>query len=310
MGVWRPQQGLENLPTLPFEKLDKNGVGCAGTKEGGLTWTWDRETSFKSRRKVVRTFLCALLSGPIVGTNMVAGRALAVVDGNESSMERYVNQREGFEFRYPSNWVVAFDRSGGNKDGAVMSVGDFTKFMVVTVFRQVENIPEDVKRQGFTMESGDAVCIDPVAQNDITIGFLVERAELIPTDNNTSMFEFEYKHSICRGEKIEAAGGVLRCNVRLYPLIYLFSTLHVFLPLSLCMLYLSYILMDNKRCRCATQGNFGQDVPIQQKHIVGRALFNSKQKHIMTIMASVPVDTWNESSKEVIRGIVETFSPA
>jgi len=55
------------------------------------------------------------------------------------------------------------------------------------------------------------------------------------------------------------------------------------------------------------QGVFGQDVPIQDKHVAGKAFIN-KQGSLVTIMASVPQDSW-QSSEQVVRDIIGSFRP-
>lgn len=148
---------------------------------------------------------------------------------------KYVAQKEGFQFEYPSeSFVVAFDRTGGGtKDGALVSVGDFTRYIVVSVFQQQsQGIPASVASKGLDTESGYALCLDPVIQADSTIGFRVIEALMIPFTGNgpdhddgkyssnhyngkQSGFAFEYQVSICRGDTVlEGKGGALRCQVR------------------------------------------------------------------------------------------------
>jgi len=54
------------------------------------------------------------------------------------------------------------------------------------------------------------------------------------------------------------------------------------------------------------QGVFGQDVPIQDKHVAGRAFINN-QGSLVTIMASVPSEAW-QSSEQVVRDIISSFT--
>lgn len=150
----------------------------------------------KARRAVLAS-ICALM--------MPVGQAMAL----EQLTQTYCSSSQGFAFSYPESFVIAFDRTSKNiEDGAVVSVGDFKRFITVTVF--ASHMP--VEGNGFLdVETGYDVCIRPIVESETTMGFRVIREEI---KDSSGLFDFEYDHSICRGEQIESSGGVLRCLVR------------------------------------------------------------------------------------------------
>ena len=113
---------------------------------------------------------------------------------------------DGFAFDYPDNWVVAFDRSGRGGTGAVVSIGDFTRYLVISVFRTAE-LPPDVRSRGLDVETGRALCLDPQAASESTMRFQQHRSEMAAP----GQFSFEYEIESCRGEIQEGARGVMRC---------------------------------------------------------------------------------------------------
>ena len=63
------------------------------------------------------------------------------------------------------------------------------------------------------------------------------------------------------------------------------------------------------------QGNFGQDIPVQKKHVIGRAFFpidgsRSRGQFLLTMMASMNADddALLENTK-TLKSIVESFIP-
>lgn len=145
------------------------------------------------------------LLGSIVAMTMPIGQARAL----ERLTETYRSSAHGFEFSYPESFVIAFDRTGKNiGDGAVVSVGDFKRFITVTVF--ASPVPAGVDGI-LDVETGYDICIRPIVESDTTLGFRVIREEM---KGASGVFDFEYDHSICRGEQIEGSGGLLRCIVR------------------------------------------------------------------------------------------------
>lgn len=145
------------------------------------------------------------LLGSMIAMTMPIGQALA----REPMTETYRSSAHGFEFSYPESFVIAFDRTGKNiGDGAVVSVGDFKRFITVTVF--ASPVPPGVDGI-LDVETGYDICIRPIVESETTLGFRVIREEM---KGASGVFDFEYDHSICRGEQIEGSGGMLRCIVR------------------------------------------------------------------------------------------------
>jgi hypothetical protein len=131
-------------------------------------------------------------------------RAIAIA--SPLVLEQNFSSIEGFQFSFPAGWVVAYDRSGGRGNGAVAAVGDFSKFLVVTVFRQeiddgnVEQLDEAVGRK-FVLE-GPASSQSTLRFTDIKSAMVV---------NEPSIYEFEYEIETCMGEIEEGSGGIIRC---------------------------------------------------------------------------------------------------
>lgn len=127
-----------------------------------------------------------------------------------SPLPQTFTSSEGFEFSFPNGWVVAYDRSGGRGDGAVVAVGDFTRFLVVSVFRTVD-VPDQVRKNGLDDASGRTLCLDSLAAAESTMRFKEIRSEA--GANRKNQYDFEYEIETCRGEIQEGSGGVLRCLV-------------------------------------------------------------------------------------------------
>jgi hypothetical protein len=210
----------------------------------------------------------------------------------EQLTQTYRSSSQGFAFSYPESFVIAFDRTSKNiEDGAVVSVGDFKRFITVTVF--ASHMP--VEGNDFLdVETGYDICIRPIVESDTTMGFRVIREEM---KESSGVFDFEYDHSICRGEQIESSGGILRCIVRAIrvPIFLYVYFIHV------------YVFM---------QGNFGQDIPVQRKHVIGRAFFpvnasGNKGEVLLTMMASMNADDTSgvAENTKTLTSIVESFIP-
>ena len=164
-----------------------------------------------------RTFLIATAA---TATTLLP--SLSVLATPTPSLPNTFTSSEGFAFDYPDGWVKAYDRSGGRGNGAVVAVGDFTSFLVVSVFR-TSDIPSDIRSKGFSDESSArALCLDVVAAADSTMRFKEIKGDLGRGENGKNVFDFEYEIEICRGEIQEGSGGVLRCLVRF--IIFLFCT--------------------------------------------------------------------------------------
>ena len=241
------------------------------TEDLSTSYGVDRDSSSTSvsRRQVLgrsaNTILLGAVSAYTLTTGALSASAKESIESQVELTERFESPSQGFTFAYPSNFVVAFDRTQRNNDGALLSVGNFTKFITVTVFSQQENV--DLGNE-FNTNFGYELCVKPVVELPTTIGFslLGERVSVDPV-RHEPLYDFEYEHSICRGEKIEAAGGILRCI-----------------------------------------GNFGQDIPIQKRQVIGRAFLSHGR--LLTIMASVNVDSRTKlGERGTLKDIVESFFP-
>lgn len=152
----------------------------------------------------------------------VGGQALAdtapLLPDTLTETYRGGEQHQGFRFSYPDSFVIAFDRTGsktpkGNGEVALVSVGDFKKFITVTVFGSRMDDGEETPTSIVDVDTGYDVCIRPIVESETTMGSRVIREEM-KNVSGVGVFDFEYDHSICRGEQIESSGGILRCIVR------------------------------------------------------------------------------------------------
>lgn len=126
------------------------------------------------------------------------------------ALSQFFTSSEGFTFSFPAGWVVAYDRSGGRGDGAVVAVGDFTRFLVVSVFRTVD-VPAEAAAHGLDEATGRRLCLDPLAADDSTMRFREIKSEAGGDGAGGRRYDFEYEIDVCRGEIQEGSGGVLRC---------------------------------------------------------------------------------------------------
>lgn len=184
----------------PQEALNRfhGGVACRSFL---INKNLDRASAPATRRS-----LLSILS--LMGSNLYL--TLAPQDSIASDTTTTAAQftsSEGFSFSYPGTWVVAFDRSGGRGDGAVTSVGDFTRFLVVGVFRERLQEPQTILDDA----TGKMLCIQPQLEDLSTMRFKQSRST---ASEDNSVYDFEYAVEVCRGEIQEGAGGVLRCLVR------------------------------------------------------------------------------------------------
>jgi hypothetical protein len=158
-----------------------------------------------------RTLLSLAATAATLGGDLLQPGQKAIAA--PTTLSQSFESSEGFQFSYPAGWVVAYDRSGGRmlrRDGAVAAVGDFTKFLVVSVFRTVD-IPKDINLDnGLTEFAGRSLCIDPLLKEDSTQSLNVLRSES-SGEGRRRQYDFEYEIEVCRGEIQEQAGGVLRC---------------------------------------------------------------------------------------------------
>lgn len=180
----------------------------------GFSGACDDQTSphtilVMGRRHIVAT---------MIGSMHVLGQPhQAKASSSGSLSKRFRSDEQGFSFSYPESFVVAFDRTkdimGGER--ALVSVGDFRKFITVTVFgsHRVKADQGDM----LDVDTGYDMCIRPIVESDTTMGFRVVREEiLVNAVTGVRMFDFEYDHAVCRGETIESSGGILRCIVRVH----------------------------------------------------------------------------------------------
>lgn len=132
----------------------------------------------------------------------------AVASPLSQALDQEFKSSEGFRFSFPSGWVVAYDRSGGRGNGAVAAVGDFSRFLVVTVFREVININgDDVEHLNEGV--GRKLVLDGPASSQSTLRFTEIKSDMVVNDPTT--YEFEYEIETCTGEIEEGSGGVIRC---------------------------------------------------------------------------------------------------
>lgn len=127
------------------------------------------------------------------------------------NLEQTFKSSEGFQFSFPSGWVVAYDRSGGQGNGPVAAVGNFQRFLVVSVFRTV-NIPKSIITNGLDEPTGRMLCLDAPAASSRTMRFTEISSQATASQlPAVDYYNFEYEIESCNGEIQEGSGGVLRC---------------------------------------------------------------------------------------------------
>jgi len=134
-------------------------------------------------------------------------------------MSVYSSEKLGFGFSYPSSFVVAFDRTESyaprsiptGEDVALASVGSYSKsFVTVTVFGKRVRDDTDPSRLSSGKDFFYERVIRPVVDSPTTIGFSLTN-ESAAGDGDDGHYDFEFEHSVCRGETIEGKAGALRC---------------------------------------------------------------------------------------------------
>jgi hypothetical protein len=134
-------------------------------------------------------------------------------------MSVYSSEKLGFGFSYPSSFVVAFDRTESyaprsiptGEDVALASVGSYSKsFVTVTVFGKRVRDDTDPSRPSSGKDFFYERVIQPVVDSPTTIGFSLTN-ESAAGDGDDGHYDFEFEHSVCRGETIEGKAGALRC---------------------------------------------------------------------------------------------------
>lgn len=188
-----PNPTARGAQPLPFQDASRKQNTYLELRDG-VAW---------QRRSAI-----ALLSCAVATTLSPTLPAAASPSSAPPALTQSYTSSEGFQLSYPSNWVVAFDRSGGRATGAVVSIGDFTRFIVVSVFRTVE-VPEAVRAKGLDEAAGRALCLESQAALESTMRFEQLRSEI----GQHGAYDFEYTIETCRGEIQEGVGGVLRCLV-------------------------------------------------------------------------------------------------
>ena len=199
----------------------------------------------------------------------------AVESASPTDIKTFVSKSMGFQFSYPSSFVVAFDRTDSygprnvpaDQDVALTSVGSYSKsFLTVTVFakRVGSNEPLGVARKDFFYEG----VIRPVVDSPTTIGFSLT-SESVSGEGEDAYYDFEFVHSVCRGETIEGKAGTLRCI-----------------------------------------GNFGQDLPVQSRIVLGRSIV--RDGVLLTVMGSIRTERGDVEGAMIqerrsVQRIVETF---
>lgn len=162
------------------------------------------------RRSITAALLAIITTTPNLPVN-----AANVTPSSSPSILPLISS-EGFSFNFPSNWVIAFDRSssrGGGKIGdPITVVGDYSKtYATASVFSSSPPPPggERGRRSQLTsLAQAQALCLDPIASEPGTMRFRVDKSEL---DSTGTVFTFQYYLETCSGEWEEGKNGELRC---------------------------------------------------------------------------------------------------
>ena len=179
------------------------------------------ERTSSTRREAVASLALAVASTTTVFMcPRTAGADVIYTDGTSV----YSSAKMGFRFEYPSSFVVAFDRTDSyaprniptDEDVALTSVGSYSKsFVTVTVFGK--RVREDTNGSTAGKDFFYERVIRPVVDSPTTIGFSLTRESVAGGDGGDggdwgdAHYDFEFEHSVCRGETIEEKAGALRC---------------------------------------------------------------------------------------------------
>lgn len=220
-----------------------------------------------NRRQLSATALSSLLLPSLAGP---ARAALA------PTTSTFASNAFGFQFSYPSSFVVAFDRTDSyaprsipaDEDIALTSVGSYRKaFLTVTVF--AKRVGTNVSPAGSKDFFYDRV-IQPVVDEPTTIGFTLNSEAYGGDAAYDRYYDFEFVHSVCRGETIEGKSGALRCI-----------------------------------------GDYGQDLPIQSRIVLGRSIV--RDGVLLTLMGSIrtergDVEGGMAEERQAILDIIGSFT--
>ena len=176
-------------------------------------------TEKAQRRAVVASIALAVAATPLAMFPLPATADDTDGKGGADGTSVYSSEKMGFRFSYPSSFVVAFDRTESyaprsiptDEDVALTSVGSYSKsFVTVTVFGK--RVRDDVDPGGSSAGKDFFYerVIRPVVDSPTTIGFSLTD-ESAAGVGDAAHYDFEFEHSVCRGEKIEGKAGALRC---------------------------------------------------------------------------------------------------
>lgn len=116
----------------------------------------------------------------------------------------------GFEFVYPSSWIVAFERGDSMKTGVIALVGNFLSVDTFSVERKPLN---SVQTGEGNLKSIAQEAIRTVRESPTSIAFKTLNEGYIDTRQGTSSIYFvEYDTEVCKGLISESLGGKKECK--------------------------------------------------------------------------------------------------
>ena len=139
---------------------------------------------------------------------MSVAKRTSSTDGENGT--KVLRSAAGFEFVYPSSWLVAFERGDSMKEGTIAFVGNF---LTIDTF-SVEKIQKAASgTEGVNLKSLAEDEVGPIRQSPSSMDFEVLSGDYRDTAQGpSSVYVIEYCVDTCKGLVTEALGGKKSCK--------------------------------------------------------------------------------------------------
>lgn len=116
----------------------------------------------------------------------------------------------GFEFTYPSSWLVAFERGDSTKDGTIAFVGNFLSIDTFSVERKSL---DPIAASNTNLQSVAEEIVKPVQETPASIAFQILKSGYVDTLQGLKrVYVIEYDVNTCKGLVTEGLGGKKLCK--------------------------------------------------------------------------------------------------
>jgi len=121
-----------------------------------------------------------------------------------------IKSAAGFEFKYPSGWIVAFERGNSSKEGTIAFVGNFINIDTFSVEKKL--LDPAVAAKTDLVEMAEAV-VNPIKSLPTTIAFEDFGGTIKDSLNGPqSLCVLEYSVELCKGVVTEQLKGKKLCR--------------------------------------------------------------------------------------------------